>query len=184
MQAHRAYRYWLDLARKHTDELGFLPAPSVGRLIDAGRLILELENDEPCGFLLHGPPGRVLRVYQTCVQVDARRISHALAMVAALRTRAVDGGSRAIVLHCAADLDANAFWSAAGFERVGTRVKSTRRDRQQIKWLLPLCDIPPGTTLAELDVRQKTRPRREWSPEATSFKAKLGNFLAFTPGAR
>lgn len=184
MQAQRAYQYWLHLARKHTDELGFLPAPAVARLINAGRLITELENNEPCGFLLHGPARQVLRVYQTCVQLDARRIHHALNLVADLRARALAGGSRAIVLHCAADLDANTFWRAAGFTMVGSRVKSKRRDREQFKWVLPLCDVPAGTSITDLDPNPIPRPARTWSPEATAFKAKLGNFLSFTPGSR
>lgn len=178
------YQYWLHLSRLHSDELGFLPAPAVAQLIDRGRLLLELENNEPCGFLLHGPARRVLRVYQTCIQVDARRIHHALHLVADLRARALAGGSRAIVLHCAEDLDANAFWRAAGFTLVGKRRKSTTRERDQLKWMLPLCDTPPGLSLAELDPPPLTRPPRAPHPAADALQARLGPLLGFAPRVR
>lgn len=47
---HDELDYVLDLARKHYEEIGFLPSPRLEKYRDAGQLWVQNENGEPCGF--------------------------------------------------------------------------------------------------------------------------------------
>lgn len=128
----RAAAYARSLADAHRTALGFLPAVAYQLAADAGRLYTARENDDPAGFLLVGPFNRHAHVWQTCVQIDARRLAHATRLVNRLLHDAQDAGAHDLTLWCAEDLEANDFWLAAGFEPIGRRIRSKRRKRVQI----------------------------------------------------
>lgn len=133
--ADQALRYVTDLMAKNYEAVGFLPAPRIEQYARAGQLWLQQENDEPCGYLIFGRGWPTLRVYQTCIQVDARNLDHATALVGRLIQTAEREGYEAISLHCADDLEANAFWAAMGFQFGGTRDNGNRRGRLHNKWV-------------------------------------------------
>jgi hypothetical protein len=114
--------YVLALAKKHTNEIGFIPRPKLELYEQRGQILAAQENDELCGFLVLGRDYRTMHVYQTCVQYDARRRKHAIALVNRLEQIAARRNCTAISLRCALDLEANSFWLASGFklERVDT----------------------------------------------------------------
>lgn len=126
--------YVVDLARRNTDAIGFIPRPKLEKYEQAGQILTGYENDEPCGFLVYGNGYPLLRVYQACIQYDARRREHGFALVRDLETRAAHRGVEAISLWCASDLEASEFWRAAGFERVGTKLGGARRARSLSCW--------------------------------------------------
>lgn len=80
--------YVLDLARKHYEEIGFLPAPRIEEYRRAGQLWVQDENGEPCGFLVWGRGWPVLRVYQVCIQYDAQRRLHGAQLIGRLINKA------------------------------------------------------------------------------------------------
>ena len=118
-----------DLARKNSEALSFIPRPKLDHYARYGQIILGMENDQPCGFLVHGRGSAVMKVYQACVCYDARRWRHGFAMVEELKRRALRSGCAAIRLRCAADLEANAFWLACGFSLVAVEQGGKRRKR-------------------------------------------------------
>jgi hypothetical protein len=118
-----------DLARKNSEALSYIPRPKLEHYDRSGQIIVELENGDPCGFLIHGRSPDVMKVYQACVCYDARRWQHGLRMVDELVRRATRSGCSAIRLRCAADLDANAFWTACGFNLVKVELGGVRRGR-------------------------------------------------------
>jgi ribosomal protein S18 acetylase RimI-like enzyme len=107
-----------------------------------GQLLLAWENDEPCGFLIHGDSWPQLRIYQACIQYDARRREHGMALVAALTAKAHAKGCHDIRLWCADDLDSNEFWRSAGFEYCAQRRGGRRRGRKHNLWALRLTPLP------------------------------------------
>lgn len=137
-----AVRYADDLARKNSEALSFIPRPMLERYAERGQLMLAYENDDPCGFVVHGAGWPQLRIYQACIQYDARRREHGMALVAELAAKARLRGCHDIRLWCADDLDSNSFWSAAGFERCGERAGGARRGRRHILWALRLQPLP------------------------------------------
>ena len=125
-----------DLAHKNSEALSFIPRPMLERYAEAGQVMLAKENGEPCGFLIHGNGARWCRIYQACIQYDARYREHGLSLVRALIEKATRQGFEAISLWCASDLDSNKFWQEAGFSFAGCRAGGQRRGRQHNHWML------------------------------------------------
>lgn len=128
-------RYAIDLAKKNSEAVSFIPTPRVEEYAERGQILFATENDELCGFLIYGAGYPTLKVYQACIQYDARRRRSGLDMVERLKQIARAEG-RDISLWCAEDLQANSFWEAAGFSLVGKREGGARRGRKHNGWLL------------------------------------------------
>jgi hypothetical protein len=127
-------RFAVDLAKKNSEALSFIPTPRIEEYHAAGQLLLATENGEPCGFLIYGAGWPMLKIYQACVQYDARRRNAGLEMVGRLE-RIAQADQRDISLWCADDLEANDFWRAAGFKLVGQREGGRRRGRKHNAWV-------------------------------------------------
>lgn len=126
------------LQSRNAHALGFLTWTALGEAIARGHVLRAWENGEPCGYLIHGRIKRETRILQTVVANDARRIQHATALVDALTTLANRAHGHVITLHCAEDLDANAFWKAVGFQQIGRRLKSKTGKRWQLRYEIRL----------------------------------------------
>ena len=113
--------YVVDLQKRNHEALGFIPRVALLEKIELAQVHLATENDWPAGFLHHGSLARPeVRIFQAAIQYDARRRHHGLALVRDLIDRAEAAGSRGVSLRCLDFLDANDFWTAAGFELIGT----------------------------------------------------------------
>jgi len=128
--------YAVDLARKSCEAIGFIPVPRLEQYHQRGQILYERENDALCGYLCFGTGWPALRIYQAVIQYDARRREHGFALVARVIAIAQKRGCHAISLWCAQDLDANAFWQAAGFRCIAKRVGGVRRGRLHNQWML------------------------------------------------
>lgn len=144
--------YIIALMRRETDALGFIPAPHIrNHLVAREQYLIQTDGHaHPRGYLLHGPPkpGRPLRIYQVCVDIDHRRILYATRMIETLRHRARTAGATRILLRCAADLPANQFWLALGAKPILIQPGGKRRNRLIITYDLPLFHTPPEGTPA------------------------------------
>lgn len=131
--------YATSLAKKLTNEIGFIPSTRYADAQEKGRLLIQTLNDDPCGFLVFGPPfkGRV-HVWQTAVQVDARRQAAATALLEKLKHYATTKSAFEIVLRCRHDLEANGFWTAAGFRHFATSQGGKSRGGMIYHYSLPL----------------------------------------------
>ncbi len=128
--------YVLALSRRHYEEIGFLPAPRLAEYQRRGQLWMAQENSELCGFMVWGRGWPVLRVYQVCIQYDAQRREHGIALVRRLVQKADQEGYEAISCFVADDIDANAFWKAGGFLLVGQRDGGVARARRHNHWVM------------------------------------------------
>lgn len=133
-------KYVESLMRKNYEAVGFLPMSVVERYLDAGQLWFQYENNEPCGYLLFGNGWPTCRVFQCCIQVDARRQHAASTLVGGLVKKAEAEGYSSISLRCADDLESNKFWRAFGFSFVGQSQGGRARGRMLNKWVLRLTD--------------------------------------------
>ncbi len=131
------------LARKNSEALSFIPKPRLEQYAREGQILMATENGSPCGFLVYGSGLPTVRIYQACIQYDARRKEHGLALVARLIEIAKLRGAEGIRLRCASDLEANALWLSAGFSRIGTINGGTRRGRTLHIWYLALWPCLP-----------------------------------------
>ena len=99
---------------------------------------MQYENDEPCGYIIHGNGFQVCKVYQCCIQTDARRKKSASLLVDDLINKSRLRGSLFVSLWCAEDLESNNFWEALGFQFNGKRQGGSHRDRVHKNWVYDL----------------------------------------------
>jgi len=146
-------KYADNLAKKNSEALSFIPRPRILEYAQKNQIIIEQENDELCGFLIHGTGKRdnTVKIYQACIQYDARRREHGLLLVQKLIDKATAMGAEYISLWCADDLEANDFWASAGFNFGGTREGGKSRKRKHNKWLMHLG--LPNNTIAIIETK-------------------------------
>ncbi len=128
--------YVRDLMEKNYEAVGFIPLPRLEDYAQREQILVQYENDQPCGYLAFGNGWPVLKVYQCCIQVDARRAAQATALVDKLISIARERNCVAISLWCADDLESNGFWQATGFHFAGKREGGRARGRMPNKWVL------------------------------------------------
>lgn len=138
----------LDLQRKFSNQLGFIPTPATLWYIESGNVGIAHENGEACGFLLGRPAFRyqpLLRpITQAAIAMDAQRRHHGLALLAALEARALKAGQLALQCCCAEDLDANEFWAIAGFVPIDLLIPNNARGRAICVWRKQLTHTAPS----------------------------------------
>ena len=126
------------LQRKFSNELGFLPDEATRWYLDSGNVIIATENDDPAGMLIsksHSPlMPLVLPIFQAAICYDAQRRHIGLQLVDTLKRKAIAIEKPVIQLWCRADLEANAFWQAAGFTPVGARTGGRGRGVPHVCW--------------------------------------------------
>lgn len=129
-------QYIEQLARSEYEAIGFIPRPRLEQYSARGQILMAQENDENAGFLVFGAGWPTLRVYQACIQYDARRREHGASLVQRLIAEAQRRGCYLISLWCADDLPANDFWQALGFRHIATRPGGVKRGRLHRQWVL------------------------------------------------
>jgi len=131
-------RYLNALQKANRDAVGFFGTAALFKYVSRGQVWLQLENDEPCGYLLFNdtPGARIRRVrpgtatiYQVCIQTDARRLANATSLVEALATEARRHGFDWLDCCVTDTIAANDFWPSVGFAVVGRRRGGRSRGR-------------------------------------------------------
>lgn len=135
---HMNVPFIVDLMRKNYESIGFIPIPKLDYYASKGQILMESENEDPCGYLIYGNGWPRLRIYQACIQYDARRREHGLRLVARVIREGLKRQCEIISLWCADDLDANEFWKSAGFSFGGKREGGIHRGRKHNLWIFRL----------------------------------------------
>ncbi len=152
------------LQHENADDLAFYPLETLRKAYEAGQVILAVENDEPAGYLWHGPirGGSDARIYQACVDYSARRRHLGFAAVARLMDLSRAKSATAVRLRCASSSDSNEFWQAIGFECIAVQPGGIKRARDINVWraeLQPGMFALPSTdpSTRAIDLRAYTR---------------------------
>jgi hypothetical protein len=154
------------LQRKHHDAIGFLSRMALEHAIARGRVLLAMENGEPAGYLYGKAPyqsqERVAIIFQAAICLDARRRLIGAALVAEFAARQCERIAQ-VSLWCAADLEANLFWSALGFIPVAARPGAERTGRTHLFWCRDRVRDAPTRRLSLVS----TAASAFWIPEFT-----------------
>ena|SRR5258707_9743680 len=138
----RDLSFVLELQRKFSNQIGFIPRVGSEWYVDSGNVKIVLENGDPAGMLLGRQQYRwqpLLRpIFQAAICFDAQRRHHGLALLERLKLEAIAAGQIGIQCCCREGLEANEFWKAAGFVPVCYMTPETARKRDVICWRLPL----------------------------------------------
>jgi N-acetylglutamate synthase-like GNAT family acetyltransferase len=133
------------LIDKNRKSLGFLPTEAIVNYTKWGCITVGEQNDLEAGCLIgkhvrKSNPG-ISGLYHAVVEMDARRHSIGRRLLADFVKEARIAGSNMIQLWCASDLEANIFWSTAGFQPIAMRTGSRVKSRLHVLWRLPLNSI-------------------------------------------
>lgn len=138
----------MELQRKFSNQLGFLPGKAIDFYLEGGHTGIALENGEPCGYVLGRPSFRFNRqirpITQAAVFMDAQRRHHGLALVHAICRRAIAAGQLAVQCTCREDIEAVDFWTAAGFLPIASHFLDTARRKGLI--VFRRCLVQPAPT--------------------------------------
>lgn len=134
-------KYTVDLHRRNSEQLGFIPQSRVQEYADIGRIIPEYENGELCGYLIWGIGWPWFRVYQACVEYELRYLAHGRSLVKEAVRIASQYRCKAIVLRCRETNKATKFWLTLGFSLVNTVPSGTRRGKNICVFAFWLTDL-------------------------------------------
>jgi N-acetylglutamate synthase-like GNAT family acetyltransferase len=130
--------YVLHLQKRFSNALGFLPKAALEWYVDHRRLRLASDGRQPCGYVVGRSSLRwnrqITPITQAAVDFDEQRRGAGLDLVGHVENEARQAGQSALQAMCRADLDANAFWRAAGFEEIGRYLTQTARGKEIICW--------------------------------------------------
>lgn len=134
--------YVTSLAKTFSNQIGFIPKCGIEQYLEKSAVLLATENDSPAGFLVGNPAliwQPLLRpISQAAIQFDAQRHSHGRQLVELVADLARSAGQIGIQANCREDLDANAFWHAAGFIKICYMQPRNARQKTVICWRKPL----------------------------------------------
>lgn len=108
------------LRKKNADALGFLPKQTYRDAIDRDRMVATTENDSLCGILMWGRRRDRIKIHQTVIAEDSRRLLHATHAVEAVLEHPDSRGATILQLRVAMDLPALKFWTAIGMRQIYT----------------------------------------------------------------
>lgn len=110
--------YCEKLRREDGQALGFIPFSGFQAAMIRNRMIIEIENDTPCGFLIWSKTSCRIKILMIAIQKDARRIFHATNLISGMLQLQDTEGATYIQLRCADDLESNSFWHGCGFSLI------------------------------------------------------------------
>jgi N-acetylglutamate synthase-like GNAT family acetyltransferase len=155
--------YIIDLAKKFSEQLGFLPRAAVLEYLEAGRVLLARENSEPAGFIISRNRLRSEKwcrpLTQVAVSFDAQRRHHGEALIAALKTQARQDMLEGLQCWVAEDLEAVQFFRSQGFVHVQTREPGNKRNRRLLLMRLNL-NVTPNPRFFSMPLVAGCVPRR------------------------
>lgn len=132
-------KFIVSLQRRWSNTIGFLPACTHQRYIEAQHVLLVLENDEPAGFLnFTVTPKGLLRVPQVAIHPELLRTTLGSKVMRTLIRTANRNSLGAIRLTSRTDLLANLFWPNFGFKPTAILTPKTKRNKPHIEWTLQL----------------------------------------------
>jgi ribosomal protein S18 acetylase RimI-like enzyme len=163
--------FMVDLARRDTEALGFMPRQAVLESVDRGQGLVVTDGSEVVGFALTSQHGKYAGVIvQAAVIRDCRRAGAGSVLAFTARRRLGERGCAVAGLSCRKSLvGALSFWEAAGFARIGSIAPNSTRG-------LPL-EVYRATTL---DPRQpQLLDLRDFTPRpAFTYASKSAGRLA------
>jgi ribosomal protein S18 acetylase RimI-like enzyme len=125
--------YIVNLHKKNSDSLGFIPKPYLEKLIIKDQVFFEYEGGLKGGFCIVGSgKGKTLKIYQHCIEQDLRRLEHGKELFNKIQFVAKKRGYEDIHLRCRENLEANKFWKAIGFNFLYLEPKITQRTNKGI----------------------------------------------------
>ena len=129
--------YIVNLHKKNTDSLGFIPKPYLSKLIDDGQVFVQQDGGLASGFCVVGNGKEsTIKIYQHCIEQELRKLEFGKELFKEVEFFARDKGYNFIHLRCRYNLEANKFWKALNFHHLKIEKKFTKRTKVGINhWI-------------------------------------------------
>jgi GNAT superfamily N-acetyltransferase len=149
--------FLLDLQRKWSNNLGFLPRACFERYTASGQILVVTENDCPAGYLSWTwHKNGLLRLQQVAVHPDLLRTTIGSKIIRHILKAARSRSCSVVRLTSRSDLPANDFWPTFGFRCTAILRPQTTRNRPLLEWTLPL--VSSDTLLAATSRHRRLLP--------------------------
>jgi len=135
--------YVVNLHKKNSATLGFIPKPSLKSLIENGQVFIQSDGGDNAGYIAVGNGKRdgVLRVYQACVDQDLRRLTFGKQLFKKVIKFGLHHDCERIFLRCRENLKSNLFWQGIGCDFLYLDEKHTQRTKKGVNvWQYKLSD--------------------------------------------
>ena len=120
--------YIVNLHKKNSDNLGFIPKPFLEKLVDNGQFFLSKDGGLESGYCIVGNgKNSNLNIYQHCIEEDLRMLKHGKKLFKKIEDVARKRNYDTICLRVRENLQANKFWKALGFNFIYFEPKITQR---------------------------------------------------------
>jgi len=120
--------YVVNLHKKNTDYLGFIPKPYLSKLVDDGQVYIQNDGGLSVGFCIIGSSKySTLKIYQHCIEKDLRKLTFGKNLFDKIKNEAKQKNYNFIHLRCRENLEANKFWKALDFDFLKLEHKKTKR---------------------------------------------------------
>lgn len=125
-----------EIARQHTDAIGFLPDKAIRHYVHLGSCIAAEATNTIVGFLIGHfsmvSAPYVSRIYQIAIDREWQHHGCGKMLVASFEREAKRLSSRITLIHVAEDLPAVKFWMKEAYEFGGYQEGGRRRDRRSL----------------------------------------------------
>lgn len=131
--------FLLDLQRKWSNNLGFLPRACFERYTESGQILVVTENNQPTAYVsFTASSSGLLRLPQVAVHPDLLRTTIGTKLLRHVIRAALHNRCSLVRLTSRSDLPANDFWPTLGFRCTAILTPQTTRNRPLLEWSLPL----------------------------------------------
>ena len=125
--------YVVNLHKKNSDYLGFIPKPYLKTLIENDQVFIQLDGGDNAGFIVAGSGNKnILRIYQACIEQDLRRLSFGKKLFKQVIDFGLKMDCESIYLRCRENLQSNLFWKAIGCNFLYLHKKITQRTKKGV----------------------------------------------------
>ena len=135
--------YVVNLHKKNSASLGFIPYPRIKQYIDNNQVFIEDDGGDNAGYIVvgNGKKDNILRVYQACVEQDLRRLTLGKKLFQKVIGFGKKNDCDSVLLRCRENLQSNLFWKALGCDFLHLDRKQTQRTKKGVNvWRYKLQD--------------------------------------------
>tara|TARA_R100000700_G_scaffold12717_1_gene18129 strand:- start:91 stop:540 length:450 start_codon:yes stop_codon:yes gene_type:complete len=132
--------YVVNLHKKNTDYLGFIPKPYLSKLVDNGQVFVQEDGGLASGFCIVGNGKQsTIKIYQHCIAEELRNLSLGKKLFNDVSFYAGSKGYNFIHLRCRENLEANKFWDALDFKFLKLEKRKSKRTKVGVNhWLFKI----------------------------------------------
>ena len=133
MNVNSTLDFIVDLHKRNSASLGFIPKPAMKKFVEDGQVFLKDEGGLYAGYFIIGSTNRNnLKIYQACVEEDLRKLQYGKELFKEVIEHGLTYNCESITLRCRENLNSNIFWKALGCNLLYLDERQTQRTKKGV----------------------------------------------------